>query len=112
MPNPHTTTSPPSWWNLPALVLGIYTALTDNTSHLENIMATLAELQSAIDELNTTIAAERQQVQDGITALNTSIANLEAQIATLPTADALQPLVDGVKAASAAVSGIYTPPEA
>lgn len=78
------------------------------------IMATLAELSAKVDELQTKIDAEQQQVQNALTTLNQTVADLQALIVDGGTAEERQAILDKLNSAIADLETTIpdTPPTA
>jgi uncharacterized protein YlxW (UPF0749 family) len=70
----------------------------------KKIMATLAELQQAVADLQTSVDTKQQAIADAIKALEDQIANNSG---TITEAD-LQPIVDSLKATQADVDSTPT----
>lgn len=75
-------------------------------------MGALEDLQAKVAELQTSVDAEQQQINDllaqnaaVITGLNEQIAALQAQLATGATAEQLQGVIDGLNAIKTDIEG-------
>lgn len=75
-------------------------------------MATLAELEAKLAELQETVDAEQVQIAELLEGQKTTIAGLEVKIAELqamvdsaPTPEQLQAVIDGLEAIKSDISG-------
>lgn len=74
--------------------------IIDNKISIRKIMATLAELNTKIDELEATVNAEQEQITAAISGLQTTIDELRAQLEDQDTA-AIQAAIDRLDAIKA-----------
>lgn len=88
------------------LIAFVYYFLTFKTM----IMGKIEELQTALDDQATKIAAEKEQVVAILTEQNANIAALEEQVANGGSSEALQELINKVKANTDALTKIYVQP--
>lgn len=72
-------------------------------------MPTLAELNAKVDELQTALDAEQQQIADAIAALNTTIADLEALVAAGGTEAERQAILDKLSTIKTDLEGTVAP---
>lgn len=70
-----------------------------------NIMATIQELSAKVDELQTKLDAEQQQVQDAINNLNSVVAQLQQQLTDGGTAEERQAVLDKLNATISDLEG-------
>lgn len=75
-------------------------------------MATLEELQAKLAELQETVDAEQAQIaelvagqQSTITSLEAQIADLQAMVATAPTPEQIQSVIDGLETIKSDIAG-------
>lgn len=67
-------------------------------SKLNQIMATLQELSAKVDELQTALDAEQQQIADAIAALQQTVTDLQAQLTDGGTTEERQAVLDKLNA--------------
>ena len=70
--------------------------LEDLIANQGEIMATLAQIASAVADLQATLDAEQQQIADAIAGLTTQIANLEAMLTDGGTEAERQAVLDAL----------------
>lgn len=82
------------------------------TIKLNKIMATIAELEVKLVDLQSTVDAEQEQIAALLEGQKTTIEGLEAQITELqamvdaaPTPEQLQAVIDGLEAIKSDISG-------
>jgi predicted nucleic acid-binding Zn-ribbon protein len=84
-------------------------------TRLEDIMATVAELSTKVDELQTALDTEQQQIADGFAAFEATIADLKAQLLAAGTEAERQAVADKLDVAIADVKATIpdapAPPE-
>ncbi|WP_019500849.1 hypothetical protein [Pseudanabaena sp. PCC 6802] len=76
---------------------------------IEKTMATREELNAKLEELNTTISAERVQVTEALAGLSAAIDALNTRIAELELTQDFAGEMAGVQTAIDNVVGIYEP---
>jgi uncharacterized protein (DUF3084 family) len=81
-----------------------------NNQKLKSIMATIAELNEKVTDLQTSIDAKQQQISDAIAVFNKTIADLKAQIEAggAATPEQLQTVVDSLESAKADLESTAT----
>lgn len=72
-------------------------------------MPTLQELSDKIDELNSALQTEQQQVADAIADLNTTITDLEALVEAGGSESDRQAILDKIIAIKEDLEGTVTP---
>lgn len=72
-------------------------------------MPTLAELSAKVDELQTALDAEQQEIQDAINGLNTVITDLQGQVASGGTEADRQAVLDKLNTIKADLEATITP---
>lgn len=77
----------------------------DITHKLDKIMATIAQLNTKVDELQVSLDAEQAQIQAALDKLNTTITDLNVIIADGGTAAERQALADKLDAIKADLEG-------
>jgi chromosome condensin MukBEF complex kleisin-like MukF subunit len=84
-------------------------------TRLEDIMATVAELSTKVDELQTALDTEQQQIADAFAAFLAEVADLKAQLLAGGTEAERQAVSDKLDAAiadlQATIPDAPTPPE-
>lgn len=72
-------------------------------------MPTLQELNDKVDELQTALDAEQQQVADAIAALNGTITDLQALVAAGGTEEERQAILDKITSIKTDLEGTVAP---
>lgn len=72
-------------------------------------MPTLQELSDKVDELQTALDAEQQQVADAIAALNTTISDLQALVSAGGTEADRQAILDKLNTIKTDLEGTVAP---
>lgn len=74
-------------------------------------MPTLQELSDKVDELQTALDAEQEQIQAAINGLNETITALQAQVAEGGTTEERQAVLDKLNAIKTDLEGTIPTPE-
>lgn len=69
----------------------------ENLNITKNIMASIADLQAKVTELQTTVDTEQQEIADALAALQTEVQRLTDIIAANGTPEQLQAEVDKIQ---------------
>lgn len=92
----------------------LYVCDNENTiinQKLDQIMANIQQLNAKVDELQTALDAEQEEVRLAIEALNQSIADLQAMVTEGGTAEERQALADKLESIKSDLEGTISSKE-